>query len=149
MTKTKKITPQEWVQDYFCPAIGVLATPEANSLCQKNNLSMVELLQPFSKLSTDVTVKDPENSNHSVPNLCVNFQDFHKDPARIVGPRLLSDTVASITEEPLVSRAFPSRYNLKKFRQKNLLNQIYQFHEKILKFFLHSAVPFEKFSKKR
>ena len=111
MTKTKKITPQEWIQDYFCPAIGVLATPEANSLCQKNNLSMVELLQPFSKLSTDVTVKDPENSNHLVPNLCVNFQDFHKDPARIVGPRLLSDTVASITEEPFISRAFPSRLN--------------------------------------
>ena len=109
MTRTKKIPPQEWIQDYFCPAIGVLATPEANSLCQKNNLSMVELLQPFSKLSTEVTVKDPENSNHLVPNLCINFQDFHKDPAKIVGPRLLSDTVASITEEPFISRAFPSR----------------------------------------
>ena len=109
MTKTKKILPQEWIQDHFCPAIGVLATPEANALCQKNNLSIVELFQPFSRLSTDVTLKDPEGVNHSVPNLCVNFQDFHKDPARSVGPRLLSDTVASISEEPLVSRAFPSR----------------------------------------
>ena len=109
MTKTKKILPQEWIQDHFCPVVGVLATPEANALCQKNNLSIVELLQPFSKLSTDVTLKDPEGVNHSVPNLSVNFQDFQKDPAKAVGPRLLSDTVASITEEPLVSRAFPSR----------------------------------------
>ena len=109
MTKTKKILPQEWIQDYYSPVIGVLATPEVNASCHKNNLSVVELLEPFSRLTSDVTIKDPEGANHAVPNLSLTFQDFYKDPARNVGPRLLSDTVASITEEPLVSKAFPSR----------------------------------------
>ena len=109
LTKTKKILPQEWIQDYFNPVIGVLSTPEVNGLCHKNNLSMVEMLEPFARLTTDVTVKDPEGINHAISNLSLTFQDFHKDPSRNIGPRLLSDTVGSITEEPLVSRAFPTR----------------------------------------
>ena len=44
--------------------------------CAKNNLTFTELLQPFSKLNTDVTIKDPEGANHPVPALSVNFQDF-------------------------------------------------------------------------
>ena len=39
----------------------------------------------------------------------VMYEWSPKDPSRDIGPRLLSDTVASITEEPLVSRAFPNR----------------------------------------
>ena len=109
MTKTKKILPQEWIQDYFCPVLGVLTTPEVNALCHKNNLSMVELLEPFAKLSSDVNIRDPEGNNHSIPNLSLTFQDFAKELRNSIGPRLLSDTVSSITEEPLVSRAFPNR----------------------------------------
>ena len=97
-------------QDYYNPVIGVLSTSEVNALCHKNNLSMVEMLEPFARLNSDVTIKDPEGITHNIPNLSLTFQDFHKgDPARNIGPRLLSDTVASITEEPLVSRAFPTR----------------------------------------
>ena len=40
LTKTKKILPQEWIQDYFNPVVGVLSTPDVNALCHKNNLSM-------------------------------------------------------------------------------------------------------------
>ena len=72
-------------------------------------LSLVELLEPFARLTSDVTIKDPEGLTHPIPNLSLTFQDFYKDPCRDIGPRLLSDTVASITEEPLVSRAFPNR----------------------------------------
>ena len=72
-------------------------------------LSLVELLEPFARLTSDVTIKDPEGITHPIPNLSLTFQDFYKDPCRDIGPRLLSDTVASITEEPLVSRAFPNR----------------------------------------
>ena len=72
-------------------------------------LYLVELLEPFARLTSDVTIKDPEGLTHPIPNLSLTFQDFYKDPCRDIGPRLLSDTVASITEEPLVSRAFPNR----------------------------------------
>ena len=40
LTKTKKILPQEWIQDYFNPLVGILSTPDVNALCHKNNLSM-------------------------------------------------------------------------------------------------------------
>lgn len=109
LTKTKKILPQEWISDFFNPVIGVLASKEVEALCQKNNLTMVELLEPFARLTSEVTIKDPEGANHSIANLSLTFQDFNKDISKNVGPRLLNDTVASITEEPLVSRAFPSR----------------------------------------
>ena len=109
MTKTKKILPHEWIEDHFCPVIGILTTQDVDALCHKNNLSMVEMLQPFSKLTSDVPIKDPEGANHSISSLSLAFQDFQKDPTKTVGPRLLADTVASVTEEPLVSRAFPSR----------------------------------------
>ena len=75
----------------------------------RKTLYLVELLEPFARLTSDVTIKDPEGLTHPIPNLSLTFQDFYKDPCRDIGPRLLSDTVASITEEPLVSRAFPNR----------------------------------------
>lgn len=113
MTKTasgsRRIPPHEWIPDYFSPVVGILSTPEADMLAGKNNLSLVETLQPFSKLMTDVTLKDPEGANHPVSCLNVTFQDFKKDPSRAIGPRLLSDTVSYITQEPMVSRAFPNR----------------------------------------
>ena len=83
--KMTKILPQEWIQDYFCPVIGVLTTPEVNALCHKNNLSMVELLEPFARLTSDVTIKDPEGNNHAIPTLSLTFQDFSKDPTRNIG----------------------------------------------------------------
>lgn len=33
--------------------VGVVCSPQAEEICQKNNLTFVELLQPFSKLSAD------------------------------------------------------------------------------------------------
>jgi hypothetical protein len=54
--------------------VGVMSCSETEALCRKNNLSFVELLQPFSKLTTDVTVKDPEGVNNSVANLNLTFQ---------------------------------------------------------------------------
>jgi hypothetical protein len=70
--KRKKIVSQ--FQDYFSPIMGVLSCNETETLCRKNNLSFVELLQPFSKLMADVTVKDPEGINQSVANLNLLFQ---------------------------------------------------------------------------
>ena len=55
--KTKKILPQEWIQDYFNPVIGVLSTPEVNASCHKNNLSVVELLElSLTARGADLTV---------------------------------------------------------------------------------------------
>ena len=50
----------------------------------RNNLTFTELLQPFSKMSTDVTMKDVDGQNHNVPCLHVILQDFRKDPHKCV-----------------------------------------------------------------
>ena len=83
-----------------------MASAEAESLARTNNLSVAELLQPFGKLSTDVTLKDPEGANHSVAGLAVQFTDWHKDPARLIGSKLVSDTVNHVHHEPVVTREF-------------------------------------------
>ena len=87
MTKTRRITPHEWIQDYYSPVISVLAAPDLESFScrKKNNLTLTEILQPFSKLPVDVTVKDPEGVNHAVANLNLTFMDFNKDPSRLIG----------------------------------------------------------------
>lgn len=50
---SQTLTAKEVVQNIFSPLIGVLCSPQADELCYKNNLSFVELLQPFSKLTND------------------------------------------------------------------------------------------------
>ena len=106
MTKTRRITPHEWIQDYFSPVVGVLSSPEAEALCRKNNLTLTEILQPFSRLPTDVTLKDADGLNHGISNLNVSFQDFKKDPSRLIAAKLVSDTVNYVHDEPSVTREF-------------------------------------------
>lgn len=42
---------QELMKEVFSPVILVVATADVQSLCQRNNLSFAELLQPFSSVS--------------------------------------------------------------------------------------------------
>lgn len=44
---------REIVQNVFSPMVGAVYSPLADEICQKNNLSFVEMLQPFTRLSTD------------------------------------------------------------------------------------------------
>ena len=76
MTKSasRRIGASEWMQDYFSPVVGVLASEDAEALCRKNNLSLVEILQPFTRVNEHLTVKDPEGVIHNVPTLNINFQ---------------------------------------------------------------------------
>lgn len=49
----QQFSHKEIIQQIFSPMIGVVCSSQAEEICQKNNLTFVELLQPFSKLSTD------------------------------------------------------------------------------------------------
>lgn len=44
------------LQNIFCPLVGAVSSPEADDICQKNNLSFVELLQPFSKINSATNI---------------------------------------------------------------------------------------------
>lgn len=48
-----KLTPREFINNAFSPQIAAVCSTAADAACQKNNLSFVELLQPFCKLNTE------------------------------------------------------------------------------------------------
>lgn len=50
---SQNLSPKETIQNVFSPMIGVICSSQAEEACFKNNLSFVELLQPFTKLNTD------------------------------------------------------------------------------------------------
>lgn len=50
---TCKISSKEFIKNSFLPQIAVACSPSATQICQKNNLSFTELLQPFCKLGTE------------------------------------------------------------------------------------------------
>lgn len=61
----QNLTQKEIIQNVFSPLIGVICSPTAEELCYKNNLTFVELLQPYSKLTNDgkIHVKYPNDSS--------------------------------------------------------------------------------------
>lgn len=49
-----KTSPKELIQSLFSsPLIGATCSQTAEELCLKNNLKFVQLIQPFSKISTE------------------------------------------------------------------------------------------------
>jgi len=78
MSSKQRTSAQDWIQDYFSPLICVLASSEAEETAARNNLTFTELLHPFAKLRTDVTLKDADGSNHNVPQLNILLQDFNE-----------------------------------------------------------------------
>ena len=76
MTKSasRRVNANDWLQDYYSPVVGILGSQDAELLCRKNNLTLVELLQPFGKVNEHLTVKDPDGVIHNVPTLNLNFQ---------------------------------------------------------------------------
>lgn len=53
------LTPTEFIQNSFSPFIAVLSSPLVDEICQQNNLSFIELLEPFctsSKEGKDVNL---------------------------------------------------------------------------------------------
>lgn len=48
-----KISSHDFIQNAFAPVIAVKCSALVNEACKKNNLSFIELLQPFSKLNVE------------------------------------------------------------------------------------------------
>ncbi len=47
----RKKTEVEFIQDTFCPNVAILCSYDAEVICRKNNLTFVELVQPFCRLT--------------------------------------------------------------------------------------------------
>ncbi|XP_029042782.1 trafficking protein particle complex subunit 8 [Osmia bicornis bicornis] len=95
-----KLTPREFISNAFSPQIAAVCSPLADAVCQKNNLSFVELLQPFCKLNTEGHFKDPQGNTISVRNLRLFIQDVNAHPPEpSIARKMLNEAVSSTTCE--------------------------------------------------
>lgn len=95
-----KLTPREFISNAFSPQIAAVCSPVADVTCQKNNLSFVELLQPFCKLNTEGHFKDPQGNTVTVRNLRLFIQDVNAQPPEpTIARKMLNEAVSSFTCE--------------------------------------------------
>ncbi|XP_048756747.2 trafficking protein particle complex subunit 8-like isoform X2 [Ostrea edulis] len=91
-----KQTAHEFIQNTFSPAVAVLCSPDAELLCHKNNLSFVELVQPFCRLTTEVHIRDPNNVPHTIKNLKITMRDMNMQlPQAVTARKMMNDVVAN------------------------------------------------------
>ncbi|KAL0128427.1 hypothetical protein PUN28_003599 [Cardiocondyla obscurior] len=91
-----KLTPREFIGNAFSPQIAVVCSAAADAVCQKNNLSFVELLQPFCKLNTEGYFKDPQGNTVAIRNLRLSIQDINaRPPEPSLAKKLLNEAVSS------------------------------------------------------
>ncbi|KAJ6641577.1 Trafficking protein particle complex subunit 8 [Pseudolycoriella hygida] len=94
---SKGFSPKEIIQQIFSPMIGVVCSPQAEEICQKNNLTFVELLQPFSKLSTEANFRDPNGGTSSIKGIRLNVCDVGwRPPQTVLAKKMLNESVASL-----------------------------------------------------
>lgn len=90
-----KQNAQEFVQNTFNPHVAVLCSADAEVLCQKNNLTFVELVQPFCRLTSEVHIRDPNNVPHTIKHLKITMRDMsYMLPSQNVARKILNDIVA-------------------------------------------------------
>ena len=70
----------EFVQSAFCPMVAVMCSEDAEKVCQKNNLSFVEMVRPFCHLTTEgnyfeITQFSVLTDHSFTPLLIINLSD--------------------------------------------------------------------------
>ncbi|XP_055625698.1 trafficking protein particle complex subunit 8 [Toxorhynchites rutilus septentrionalis] len=98
----QNLAPREVIQNIFSPMVGAIISPQAEELCQKNNLSFVEMLQPFLRLSSDAHFRDTAGTSVSIKGLRINVCDINwRPPQTILAKKMLNDSVNSAVGEKL------------------------------------------------
>ncbi|XP_035678676.1 trafficking protein particle complex subunit 8-like isoform X2 [Branchiostoma floridae] len=89
-------TAREFIQNAFGPAVAVQCSPDAEQVCQKNNLSFVEMVRPFCKLTTEAHVRDPTNQVHVIHNLRIIMSEMDtQQPVPAMARKMLNDAVSN------------------------------------------------------
>lgn len=96
MSLTTHADPQTFVQRTFPPIVGSLTSPTVEQICQKNNLSFVEMLRPFCALNLDHRFLDPSGNDHLIKNLQICVQDVNdRPPQPSLARKFLNDSVSN------------------------------------------------------
>ncbi|XP_036100065.1 trafficking protein particle complex subunit 8 isoform X1 [Molossus molossus] len=86
---------QELIPDSFVPCVAALCSDEAERLTRLNHLSFAELLKPFTRLTSEVHMRDPNNQLHIIKNLKIAVSNIITQPPQPGAIRkLLSDVVS-------------------------------------------------------
>ncbi|EDV97571.1 trafficking protein particle complex subunit 8 [Drosophila grimshawi] len=88
------------IKNIFSPLIGVMTSNMADEICHRNNLSFVELLQPFAKLPNDAHFRDVSGTSVSVRGLRLNFCDVDwRPPQTVLARKMLNESVTNAHNE--------------------------------------------------
>ncbi|XP_044765765.1 trafficking protein particle complex subunit 8 [Coccinella septempunctata] len=95
---TCRQTPQEFIKNAFTPQIAVICSSKAEQCCEKNNLTFVELLQPFCRLNSEIHYKDHNGVITTLKNFKLSILDVnHRPPQTMLAKKHLS---LSVSEAP-------------------------------------------------
>ncbi|XP_037938584.1 trafficking protein particle complex subunit 8 [Teleopsis dalmanni] len=87
---------RETIQNIFSPLVGVITSSLADDVCYKNNLSFVELLQPFTKLPNDAHFRDVSGTSVSIRGLRLNVCDVNwRPPQTVLARKMLNEAVTN------------------------------------------------------
>lgn len=76
--------------------VAVMSSPQADEMCYRNNLSFVEMLQPFCKLSNDAHFRDTTGTSVSVKGLRLNICDVNwRPPQTVLARKMLNEAVSN------------------------------------------------------
>ncbi|XP_015778661.1 PREDICTED: trafficking protein particle complex subunit 8-like [Acropora digitifera] len=85
----------EFIQSAFCPMVAVMCSEDAEKICQKNNLSFVEMVRPFCHLTSEAHIRDPSGVIHPVKNWRIRLVEMSAThPPQHVVNKLLSEVVS-------------------------------------------------------
>lgn len=75
--------------------VAVMCSEDAEKVCQKNNLSFVEMVRPFCHLASEAHIRDPSGVVHSVKNWRIRLVEMSAThPPQHVVNKLLSEVVS-------------------------------------------------------
>lgn len=86
----------ELIQSLFSPLVGCICSAPAEELCLKNNLTFVQMVAPFSKLTGDAHFRDTSGISVSIKGLRLNVCDINwRPPQTILARKMLNESVSS------------------------------------------------------
>ncbi|CAH0724853.1 unnamed protein product, partial [Brenthis ino] len=73
-------TAQEFIQSSFSPIIATLCSAKVENIVSKNNLTLPELLQPFTQLDWEGQLREPGGSTCTIKNFNLVIRDINWKP---------------------------------------------------------------------
>ncbi|KAK6642613.1 hypothetical protein RUM43_004115 [Polyplax serrata] len=86
--------PFSYVQRSFPPVVGCLTSSSVEQICQKNNLSFVEMVRPFCLSEVEHRLRDPSGNDHPLQKLLICIQDAKdRPPQSTLAKKILNESV--------------------------------------------------------